>query len=380
MNTGAAQTLNLDRAERRALVAGAAGLAACLAGGILSPAQLLRSYLVGYLFWIAIALGSLALVMLHHMVGGNWGYVIRRQLEAATGTLPLMAVLSLPLLGGVHQLYPWSHPGHISASKALYLNVPFFAARTAVYFGVWIGLAFLLNRLSLEQDRTGEPAIVRRLQVLSGPGLLVYGLTVSFASVDWVMSLEPHWFSTIYGVLFMVGQALTTLAFAVTALMLLSRREPLAEVLTPGHFHDLGNLMLAFVMLWAYVAVSQFLIIWSANLPEEIPWYLARLEGGWGGIALLLVLFHFAVPFLLLLVRRVKRRMRVIAALAVAMMAMRLVDLFWIVAPAFHPGRLRVHWLDLAAPAAIGGLWIWFFLRRLKSRPLLPLHDPRFST
>ena len=379
MNDAARETVGLARAERGALVVGASGLAACLVGGVLSPAQLFRSWLVGYLFWIAIALGSLALLMLHHMVGGNWGYVIRRQLEAATRTLPLMAALAAPLVAGIHQIYSWSHPGHVSPSKSLYLNVPFFVARTAIYFAAWMTLAFFLNRMSREQDRTGDPGIARRLQLVSGPGLVVYGLTVTFASVDWVMSLEPHWFSTIYGMLFMVGQALTTLAFVIAALWLLAGREPLAGVVTPGHFHDLGNLMLAFVMLWAYLAVSQFLIIWSGNLPEEIPWYLARLRGGWQRIALVLVLFHFAAPFLLLLQRGIKKRMRAIGTLALAVLALRLVDLYWMVAPAFHPTGLRVHWLDLAAPAGIGGLWVWFFLRRLQAQPMLPLHDPRFS-
>jgi hypothetical protein len=370
----------LAGAQRKALVVGAAALAACAAGAYQNPSQFLRSYLVAFLFWIGIALGSAALVMLHYLVGGRWGFVIRRLLESATRTLPAMAVLMLPLLLGIRSLYHWTHPDgdHLLEHKALYLNIPFFLVRVVFYFAVWILLTHRLTRWSLEQDRTGDPAIQRRMQVLSGPGLLLYGLTATFASIDWVMSLEPHWFSTIYGMIFMVGQGLSTLAFVIAVLMLLSRHKPLSDTLTPDHFHDLGNLMFAFVMLWAYIAFSQFLIIWSANLPEEIPWYLTRLRGGWQWIALILVVFHFFLPFVLLLMRGIKRRMRVLGRVAVAVMVVRLIDLFWLAAPAFHSENLRVHWMDVAAPVGLGGLWLAAFLSNLKRAPILPLHDPRF--
>lgn len=367
----------LDRIQRRSLIAGAAALTACAWGALGSPQRFLESYLVGYLFWTGIALGCAALLMLHHLVGGGWGVAIRRLLESGTRTFPLAAVLALPLLFGLRSLYVWARPEAVAGDELLqhkqpYLNVPFFVARTAFYFAVWLALAWALNRWSAEEDRTGSPAVRSRLQKLSGPGLILYGLTVTFASVDWVMSLEPHWYSTIYGILFIVGQALATLAFAITALLVLGTRPPLAEILTPQNFHDLGNLTLAFVMLWAYVAFSQFLIIWSGNLPEEIPWYLARTRGGWGAVAVGLVLFHFVLPFLLLLARQNKRRLRALGALAAAMLALRLVDLYWIVAPAFHRQELAVHWMDLAAPVGVGGLWMAAFVWQLKQRPLVP--------
>ncbi len=370
----------LSGAQRTAFGVGAAALGLCAAGAILNPAQFLRSYLVAFLFWMAIALGSAALVMLHYLVGGRWGFVIRRLLEAATRTLPAMAVLMLPLLLGIRSLYHWTHPegDRLLEHKALYLNIPFFLVRAAIYFSVWILLTRRLTRLSLEQDRTAEPSIQRRMQVLSGPGLLLYGFTVTFASIDWAMSLEPHWFSTIYGMIFMVGQGLATLAFVIAVLVLLSRHAPLSEALTALHFHDLGNLMFAFVMLWGYVSFSQFLIIWSGNLPEEIPWYLARLRGGWQWVALILLLFHFFLPFVLLLMRGVKRRREALARVAVAVLALRLVDMFWLVAPAFHPEGFTIHWMDLAAPVGLGGLWLAAFFSNLKRAPLLPLHDPRF--
>jgi hypothetical protein len=371
----------LDRIQRRSLLVGGAGLALCALGAVLDPAQFFRSYLTAYLFWIGIALGSLAILMLHHLVGGAWGFVIRRALESAAGTLPVMALLFAPLLFGLADLYVWARPDEVAGSELLqhkspYLNVPFFMIRAAIYFAAWIGLAFLFNQWSLEQDRTADPSLSHRLQMLSGPGLLVYGLTMTFGSIDWVMSLEPEWFSTIYGITFMVGQGLAGLAFAILVAVLLADRPPLAGVVSSSQFHDLGNLLLAFVMLWAYMAFSQFLIIWTGNLPEEIPWYLHRAEGGWIWVGLFVLIFHFAVPFLLLLSRRTKRRLHMLFAVAMMIVVMRLVDLFWLVAPSFHPSGLRVHWMDLLAPIGVGGIWMGVFARHLKGRPLLPLHDP----
>jgi hypothetical protein len=374
----------LDRIQQQSVLVGGVGLVLCLAGAFLDSEQFFRSYLLAYLFWIGIALGSLAIVMLHHLVGGAWGSVIRRLLESGTQTLPLMALLFAPLLFGLQDLYIWARPQEVLADELLrhkspYLNVPFFVTRTALYFAAWIGAAYLLNKWSLEHDRAGEPAVTRRLRFLSGPGLVLYGLTVTFASIDWVMSLEPHWLSTIYGILFIVGQGLATLAFVIIVLSLLADREPLSKVISASHFHDLGNLLLAFVMLWTYIAFSQYLIIWSGNLPEEIPWILHRTTGGWEWIGLLLVPFHFVLPFLLLLSRDTKRKARMLFKVALLIFLMRLVDLFWLVAPAFHPSGLSLHWMDLAATIGVGGIWIAVFVWQLKGRPILPRHDPRLQ-
>lgn len=371
----------LDRVQHRSLLVGGLALVLCLAGAFLSREQFFRSYLLGYLFFVGIALGSLALAMLHHLTGGAWGFVIRRVLESGTRTLPLMAALFVPLLFGLPHLYLWARPEDVAHSevlqhKALYLNARFFMVRAMVYFGAWLGLAYLLNKWSLMQDRTPDPSPTRRLQTLGGPGLGLYGLTATFASIDWVMSLEPEWFSTIFGVVFIIGQVLASMAFAIAVAVRLSHRQPLVDIASPANFQDLGNLLLAFVMLWAYVSFAQYLIIWSGNLPEEVPWYLHRTQGGWEWVALALALFHFAVPFLLLLSRGIKRRLWMLSTVAVAIIVMRLVDLFWVVVPAFHPLGPRLHWMDLAAPMAIGGIWFATFLRQLKGRPLLPLHDP----
>jgi hypothetical protein len=371
-----------DRLQHRAFAVGLAALAVLVGGVLLNSEQFFRSYLLAYVFWIGIALGSLAIVMLHHLVGGAWGSVIRRLLEAGTRTLPLMTLLFIPILFGLHDLYLWARPDHVAADqllqhKSLYLNIPFFVIRNILYFAVWIVTATFLNRWSFEHDRTGEPILTRRLRLLSGPGLVLYGLTVTFASIDWVMSLEPDWFSTIYGILFIVGQGLTTLAFVIPAAVLLADRQPLSKVIAPTHFHDLGNLLLSFVVLWAYIAFSQYLIIWSGNLPEEIPWILRRTTGGWEWIGLFLVPFHFVLPFLLLLSRGTKRSARMLFRVAVLILFMRIVDLFWIVVPAFLPTGLAIHWMDLAAFIGVGGMWLAVFVRQLKARPLLPLHDPR---
>ena len=374
-----------DGLQQRALWTGMAALGLCLAGAFVGREQFFRSYLVGYLLWLGVALGAMAFLMLHHLAGGRWGFAIRRLLEAAAGTLPLLAILFVPLLFGIKDLYSWARPEVVAGDpylehKAAYLNVPFFVARAAIYFGIWILLGTLLNRWSEEQDRTADPGVLRRLQILGAPGLGLYALTVSLAAVDWAMSLEPHWFSTIYGMLFMVGQVLAALAFVTLVAARLVKHGALADVAGAQPFHDLGTLLFAFVMIWAYISFSQFLIIWSGNIPEEIPWYISRMGGGWQAIAVALVVFHFALPFLLLLSRDIKRNPGRLAAVAAVIFALRLLDLFWVIAPAFHGTVLRVHWLDLVAPVGIGGVWLAAFVSILKSRPLVPLHDPRLET
>jgi hypothetical protein len=371
----------LHRVRRAALLAGIAGAIACVAGAVVTPAQFLRSYLVAYLFWVGVPLGCLAILMINYVTGGAWGAVIRRILESGTRTLPLMALLFLPVAFGVRELYEWARPEHVAhdaalQGKAVYLNVPFFLGRAALYFTTWIVVARFLNRWSLAQDDTDDPWPARWLEQLSRGGLLLLGLTMTFAAVDWAMSLEPHWFSTIYGVLFMGGSVLSAFAVAIPVAALLASRRPLADVIRPAQFHDLGNLLLAFVMLWAYFAFSQFLIIWSANLPEEIPWYLRRIRGGWQYVVVLVVLFHFALPFFVLLSRDVKRRAGRLAMLSLGLVVVRMLDVFWLVMPAFSPGRLTVHGLDVAALVGVGGLWVATFLWQLETRPLVPLRDP----
>lgn len=370
-----------DRLQQRTLMVGVGGLVLCGVGVLLNQTQFFRSYLLAYLFWLGIPLGCLPILMLHHLVGGAWGAVVRRILEAGTRTLPLMVLLFVPLLFGLHDVYSWARPEAVAADellqhKSAYLNISFFMLRSAIYFAAWLAMAYWLNKWSQAQDRTATDVFERRMRLLSGSGLVVYVLTTTFSSVDWMMSLEPHWFSTIYGILVIVGQFLATLAFVVVVIALLADVPPLSEVISPAHFHDLGNLLLAFVMLWAYMSISQFLIIWSGNLPEEIPWYIHRTQGSWGWMGLVVILFYFTLPFLLLLSRHIKRQGQLLARVAAAILVMHAVDLYWFVVPAFQPAGIAVHWLDVVTLLGLGGIWIAVFMWQLKGRPLLPVRDP----
>jgi hypothetical protein len=374
----------VGRYQTRALIVGVVFLALSLVGLFIHQTEnFFRAYLMGYLFWVGIALGSLAVLMLQHLTGGAWGMVIRRVLESSTRTLPLLLLLFVPIILGMHSLYEWTHQDKVNGdeilkAKSVYLNIPFFAARVVIYFAVWLGLAYLLNKWSGEQDRTAERSLSRRMRMLSGPGLVLFVLTVTFASIDWAMSLDPHWFSTIWGLLFVAQWGLSSFAFVIALMALLSTRAPFKGVLAPAHFHDLGKLLLAFVMVWAYFNFSQYLIIWSGNLPEETKWFISRTRGWWGAVAIVVIIFHFALPFLMLLSRDLKRNARLLAGVAGLVLMMRLLDLFWIVAPKadkthFEPGGL---WLYFVAPIGLGGIWLWYFATQLKKRPLLPLNDP----
>jgi hypothetical protein len=337
-----------------------------------------QAYLVGYTFWLGVTLGSMALLMVQHLSGGAWGVVIRRPLEAATGTMPAMAVLFVPIALGMHSLYEWTHEGALSdpmiAAKAGYLNTPFFLARAVFYLVVWTAMSHLLLKWSREQDQTGDPVYAKKLSVLSGGGLVVYAFTVNFSTTDWLMSVNPHWFSTMWGPLFMVGQGLAALALAINVLVLLMDSAPMDRVLSAAHFHDLGKLLFAFLMLWAYLTFSQFLITYSANLAEEVPHYISRSQGGYEYITIALIFLHFIVPYSLLLSRDVKRGITRLRLIAAWLILMRIVDYYWQVVPEFRD-TLSVSVVDLALPVALGGIFLALFAMRLKGQPLLPLHD-----
>jgi hypothetical protein len=368
----------LAERQRQLATIGGALLALSLIGLFVNATQFLQSYLMAYMLVLGITLGSLALGMVHQLSGGAWGVVIRRPIGAATRTLPVLTLLFVPILFGMHRLYPWTDAALVAHDevlqhKHLYLNTPFFIVRAVIYFAVWNALTYFLNAWSLEQDETGDPAIARRMQRLSAGGLVAYGLTITFASFDWLMSLDPKWYSTMYGVLILGGQGVSALAFLIAALAWLARRPPLDRVVVPAHFHDLGNLLLA------YFGFSQYLIIWAGNLPAEISWYLDRLQPGWRFIGLVLIVFHFAVPFCMLLSRTVKREPQILFALVSAILVVRLIDLFWLTAPHFHGDGLSVSWLDIVLPAALFLLWLACFVWQLRGRAILPVHDPEFD-
>ncbi|MFL6232572.1 MAG: hypothetical protein ACJ76N_05505 [Thermoanaerobaculia bacterium] len=367
---------------------GAVGLVLSIVGFVLSREYFFRAYLVGWVFWLGISLGCLAISMLGHLTGGDWQVVIRRVLEASSRVLPVLLVLFIPIALGLPTLYEWARPDAVRADHVLQLKAPyfylpgsaevpwFFFLRLVLYFAIWIGLAFSLSRMSRRQDETQDLSLMGRMRVISAPGLIIYVLSLTFASVDWLMSLQPHWFSTIFGFYLVASQGIAGFAFLIVVAVLLSRSGTMEGIYQPRHFHDWGKLLFAFVMIWMYFSYSQWLITWAGNLPEEISFFLARIRGGFGLVTLLIVLFHFVVPFSLLLSRDLKRNGRSLILVAGTLLLMRWVELFWQVEPAFHVRHAAYYWLYVAVPLLIGGVWLFFFSRALSSRPLLPIHDP----
>jgi hypothetical protein len=370
--------------QQRSLIVGLLFGVMAAVGAFIRPEEFFRAYLLGFMAWLGVTLGSMAILMLRHLTKGGWGMVIRRILGAAMRCVPLMAVLFVPLLFGLPKLYVWARPldsipdahlrEHLQELTKTYLSTKGFIIRAVIYFAIWNGLSLFLTKWSAEQDHPPVRDNSSRFKMLSGPGLILYGLTITFAAIDWVMSIDPSWISTIFGLSFLIGQVLSAFCFAVVVERILYRYPPMSELLTLEHVHDHGKFILTFIMVWAYFSFSQWLIIWAGNLPEEITWYMRRVHGGWGYVGLFLVLFHFAVPFVRLLSRPFKRDITRLAWLAAWLLLMRYVDLFWIIEPNFSK-TLSLTWLDVVVPVAIGGLWLWFFFRHLSSMPLVPAYD-----
>ena len=392
----ATHTTNLDLSAppvikligRRSLYIGVVASVIAIALGFTNPQVFFRGYLVSFMDWLGICLGSMVILMVRHLTGGGWGMVIRRILGAAMRTVPLMAAFFIPIaVLGVPRLYPWAMPlesvqnptirEHLEHNRFVmsgYLHWSGFIWRAIIYFAIWNLLSYLLTRWSKEQDTPPVRDNSLRFKAVSGPGIILYAFTISFAAIDWIMSLDPSWISTIYGLLFLAGELISALCFAVVIERILFRYRPMSELLRPDFVHDHGKFMLTFVMVWAYFSFSQWLIIWSGNLPEEITWYLRRLHGGWGGVGLFLVVFQFFVPFFLLLSRPLKRDITRLVWLAVWLICVRYIDLFWLIEPNFSTS-FHVTWADLLIPFAMGGLWLAYFCRNLSSMPLLPAYD-----
>ena len=384
--------LILKRMQRPAVIAGLVLLALSTLGLVFGDSgTFFRGYLLGYFFVLGLTLGSMGLLFVHHLVGGAWGFIIQRMLEAATRNLPVVALLFVPIALHVwfaeHPIYHWAEPGAaehdaLLAHKEPYLNRLGFTLRAVVYFGVWAALIFSLNRLSRRQDETGDGGLANALGRLGGPGIVLYMLTMTFAAFDWAMSLDPHWFSTIYGVIFVVGQVLSAMAFMILVLPWARRNTDLGLAVTTDRLHDLAKLLFAFTCLWAYVQLSQFLIIWYGNLPEEVIFYTLRTQGGYEYLAVALVLCQFVFPFLFLVSRWPKRSMVWAPRIAAWVLIVRCLDLYWYLMPHPEPGtheaELHLHWVHFAVPVALASLWFGAFLFQLERRPLLPLHDPRW--
>jgi hypothetical protein len=358
----------------RSLVVGAVFALAGIIGFFIEPRQAMHSYLIAFMLTLGLTLGSMAWLMVWHLTGGSWGVPIRRILEAAIATLPLMIVAWIPIAIGMHSNYGWAQEAGKESSP--WLTTGGFALRGIAYFAIWGIIAWFLLKWSHEQDVPPEKAFGPQFRGVSGVGLVVYAWTLTFAVVDWVMSLTPGWTSTIYGLIFMVGQGLLAMCMVVIVSHWLRRHEPMSELIGPHNYHDYGKLMLAFVMLWAYFNFSQWLIIWGGNLPEEAHWFFDRIRGGWQNVALLLIVGQFAVPFCLLLSRPLKRDSGKLVWVAIWLVLMRFVDLYWNVEPAFSREQLHFSWLDAVMPIALVGLWLAFFFWNLPRRSLVAVYDP----
>jgi hypothetical protein len=373
----------ISRLQHVTLAVGLVAGICCIAGVITQGHQFFISYLVSFIFWIGLSLGALCVAMIHHLTGGRWGNVSRRCWEAALMTLPLMALLFLPILFGAKEIYPWAQiplaGDEILQKRAAYMALPAVFIRAVLALAIWTVMGWLLRRWSLDQDQRDDLMPTRRLRGLSGPGLVIYPLVATFAFVDWVMSIEARWYSTMFPVIICIGQILSAVAFAILFLAAFKKYGPLRAVLTQEHFHQLGNLLLTFVLFWTYISFGQFLIIYSGNLPHEIEWYLHRIGGSWkwliGGIAL----FHFFLPFFLLLFRPLKRNLRPLVILAAIVLLARVADSFWLVQPTFFPGGIHFHWLDAATFLGMGGIWLAAFLKALSRHSLLLRNDPRLD-
>jgi hypothetical protein len=369
---------------KRALALGIIGVAASLIGYYLNPEQFFHSYLVAYEFWLTLALGALFFVMLHHLVSARWSIVLRRLSETIAQIIPFMAVLFIPILIGLPYLYEWSHKESVAADallrwKSSYLNVIFFIIRAVFYFAVWSYLARRLYKISLEQDKGFKEEQVRKFRLISAPGIIIYGLTVTFAAFDWLMSLDAHWYSTIFGVYIFGGSVVGIIAIIIVLAVYLRQGGILSDCITIEHYHDLGKLLFAFMVFWAYIAFSQYFLIWYANIPEETIWFSHRWVGSWKTLSLLIVFGHFVVPFFILITRGIKRNPLYLGVMALWMLIMHWVDLYWVVLPGLHHEGVLISWIDFAPLLAIGGLCVWYFWRLLSSQPLVPAGDPRLE-
>ena len=374
--------------ERIAGVIGGLGALLCLAGFFYNRAQFFQSYLFAFLYWGGFTIGGLGILVLNHTVGGRWGVTSRRYLEAAMRTLPFLAVMFVILLIGMKDIYPWTHIDTVAnpisqailRHKAPYLNVPFFIVRAIIYFAIWMFWGYRVYRMSDRQDQTGDPTLSVRMRQFCAPGCLIVTLTATFAYIDWLLSADAQFFSTIYGAMLLFGDVLQTFALVITVLILTSKGDRFGGRINSVVLHDLGNLMFTFTIFWTYLSVSQLIIVWPANLPQELNWYLVRVRGGWTVLAAMISLVMFLIPFLGLLSQDRKRDPNRLIRVAVWILCARAIDLFWITEPTFRTNGFAIYWTDFAAFIGVGGIWVYLFLGQLRRRPLLPLRDSRVMT
>ena len=374
--------LKFGRLQKLALGIGIFGVAFCCVGFVFDHRPFYVSYLFAFIFWTSLSLGCFYAAMIHYLTAGRWGFAARRFFEAGYMTLPLMLLFLVPIFFGLHELYPWARLDALARDKVLdvrahYEKAEWFVIRGVVFFVLWIFIAKLLRTWSLVQDTTQSVTPTIKIRTLSGPAIGIAPLTASFAFVDWAMSIEANWYSTIFPVIILAGQMLVALAFASVLIAWTRKDEPFRRI-SDKAFNDLGSLLLAFVLFWTYVAFSQILITYSGNLPHEIGWYLHRIANDWVWLVGVIGLFHFFAPFFLLLFRKVKKNVRLLATIALLILAVHAVEMFWVIAPTFY-AHIEIHWTDFAAWFGIGGIWLAVFFGNLKRHPLLARNDPRLE-
>jgi len=393
----------LKEMESLSLLIAGGGMIIMFLSWIFGVANFYQGYLIGWLLAVGFAAGGLLILCIHNLAHGGWGFLLRRIAEASALTVLPIMLLYLPILFSLDNVYPWAirDANRISVyasdpvvgEKLHYLNHGFFWLRYIFITAIWSGAAILFSTYSKLQDETGDMKWRNKMRFMAGPMALLYILTVTIGSVDWIMSLEPAWFSSIFGVMVASGQMLSMLTFGIVFLTWLSKWEPVKTAYTPKRQHDLGKLLFAFVVFWTYIELSQFIIYWHANLPEEITWYMNRQVGGFNGLSWMLMLSQFTIPFLVLLSRGTKQNRRALFMVAFFLLGIRVVDVYWMIAPSINMPLTRelypvetkamtgsaFHLLDIVGVVSFGALWFGLFLRNFRKRPLLPVNDPYFS-
>ncbi len=369
-----------EKLGKQSLITGIIFLVISALGWFVNHEQFFHSYLVSFMFWVTLGLGGLFLTLIHFLTHSVWSVVVRRIPETIMKTLPWMALFFVPLIFGLHDLFHWTHADAVSHDAILqkkvgYLNTPFFLIRAVIYFVVWYGLARVIHKISLEQDQGNIGNIYHRLRRVAAPGMFLFAFTLTFAAFDWLMSLDAHWYSTIFGVYIFAGAYLTIVAFITLFLMFIQSRGVLKEEISIEHYHDLGKLMFAFTVFWAYIAGSQYFLIWYGNIPEETVWFLHRWEGSWKPMSLFLIFAHFAVPFLVLIFRASKRNKTVLLSMAILIIVMQFMDLYWIVMPTLHHHGVHFSWMDITTWLGIGGVFFYLFWKEFTSHPIVPVKD-----
>ncbi len=389
-----AQLAKIKTVQGKALVVAAGGFALTLLLGLFSGA-VFQGLLIGYLLVFGLGISGLGLVMLHHLCGGSWSFVAQRIAEACSRTLWFLFFIGMPILFGgakFSTIFPWANEAflalpeneyiaHMSHLKHGFLNFNMFVICYFVYFGLWLTLATLYNKWSLDLDRTGDPKLIKKQKVVAGFGCVIYVVSMTFASTHWAMSTDPTFFSTIYGAWMIAGYALSMMCFCVIMLTFLSNDGPLSHKISTKIYHHFGNFMLGFTIFWSYLSFSPFLIIWNGNLPEEIRWYIDRSGGGLTLMTIFLIVFVWFTPMWRLLMRQNKTNPVTLRKIAMYILATRFVDTYWNVAPSFENNHSTLNIItivcSLGAVAGIGGLWLWVFFYELKKRPILAQQDPR---